>query len=151
MTGSLLKIDIRGKGGRKLSDQWEDGPTTYLGISVANFPNMYTITGPQSPSVLSNMMVSIEQHIDWITDLFVTMRDKGQKVIEATQSAQDEWVAHNAEVGNATLYPLANSWYMGANVPGKPRVFLPYLGGVGPYREKCDEIAAAGYPGFVLS
>jgi cyclohexanone monooxygenase len=97
------------------------------------------------------MMVSIEQHIDWVTDLFVTMRDKGQKVIEATQTAQDEWVAHNAEVGNATLYPLANSWYMGANVPGKPRVFLPYLGGVGPYREKCSEIAAAGYPGFVLS
>ena len=151
MTGSLLKIDIRGKGGIKLADQWTDGPTTYLGISVANFPNMYTITGPQSPSVLSNMMVSIEQHIDWITDLFVNMRDKGQKVIEATQNAQDEWVAHNAEVGNATLYPLANSWYMGANVPGKPRVFLPYLGGVGPYREKCDEIAAAGYPGFVLS
>jgi cyclohexanone monooxygenase len=151
MTGSLLKIDIRGKGGIKLANQWEDGPTTYLGISVANFPNMYTITGPQSPSVLSNMMVSIEQHIDWITDLFVSMRDKGQKVIEATQKAQDEWVAHNAEVGNATLYPLANSWYMGANVPGKPRVFLPYLGGVGPYREKCDEIAAAGYPGFVLS
>jgi cation diffusion facilitator CzcD-associated flavoprotein CzcO len=151
MTGSLLKIDIRGKGGKKLADQWEDGPTTYLGISVANFPNMYTITGPQSPSVLSNMMVSIEQHVDWVTDLFVAMRDKGQKVIEAQQSAQDEWVAHNAEVGNATLYPLANSWYMGANVPGKPRVFLPYLGGVGPYREKCDEIAASGYPGFVLS
>ncbi len=151
MTGSLLKIDIRGKGGIKLSDQWKDGPTTYLGLAIANFPNMYTVTGPQSPSVLSNMMVSIEQHVDWLTDLFVSMRDNGQKVIEATQKAQDEWVAHSAEVGNMTLYPLANSWYMGANVPGKPRVFLPYLGGVGPYRELCNEVAAAGYRGFAIA
>jgi cyclohexanone monooxygenase len=112
---------------------------------------MYTITGPQSPSVLSNMMVSIEQHVDWLTDLFVAMRDKDQHVIEATQQAQDEWVAHSTEVGNMTLYPLANSWYMGANVPGKPRVFLPYLGGVGPYRELCNQVAAEGYKGFSIS
>jgi cyclohexanone monooxygenase len=151
MTGSLLKIDIRGKNGIKLSDQWKDGPTTYLGLAIANFPNMYTITGPQSPSVLSNMMVSIEQHVDWLTDLFVAMRDKDQHVIEATQQAQDEWVSHSADVGNMTLYPLANSWYMGANVPGKPRVFLPYLGGVGPYRELCNQVAADGYKGFEIS
>ena len=151
MTGSLLKIDIRGKHGIKLADQWKDGPTTYLGLAIANFPNMYTITGPQSPSVLSNMMVSIEQHVDWLTDLFVAMRDKDQHVIEATQQAQDEWVAHSTEVGNMTLYPLANSWYMGANVPGKPRVFLPYLGGVGPYRELCNQVAAEGYKGFSIS
>jgi cation diffusion facilitator CzcD-associated flavoprotein CzcO len=151
MTGSILKIDIRGKNGTKLADQWKDGPTTYLGLAIANFPNLYTVTGPQSPSVLSNMMVSIEQHVDWLTDLFVTMRDKGRSVIEATQQAQDEWILHSSEVGNMSLYPLANSWYMGANVPGKPRVFLPYLGGVGPYREICDNVAAQDYKGFVFA
>jgi cyclohexanone monooxygenase len=151
MTGSILKIDIRGRNGTNLADQWKDGPTTYLGLAIANFPNMYTITGPQSPSVLSNMMVSIEQHVDWLTDLFVTMRDKGRSVIEATQRAQDEWIHHSSDVGNASLYPLANSWYMGANVPGKPRVFLPYLGGVGPYRELCNQVAAEGYKGFSIS
>jgi cyclohexanone monooxygenase len=151
MTGSILKIDIRGKNGTKLAEQWKDGPTTYLGLAIANFPNLYTITGPQSPSVLSNMMVSIEQHVDWLTDLFVTMRDKGRSVVEATQQAQDEWILHSSDVGNASLYPLANSWYMGANVPGKPRVFLPYLGGVGPYREICDNVAAEDYKGFVFA
>ena len=112
---------------------------------------MLVITGPQSPSVLSNMMVSIEQHIDWIADCMEYMREHDYSTIEATPDAQLEWVEHSNEVGDETLYPMANSWYMGANVPGKPRVFLPYVGGVGPYREKCDEVAANGYEGFKLA
>jgi len=150
MTGSFTRVDIRGTGGAKLADEWADGPRTYLGVAMAGFPNFWAVTGPQSPSVLSNMMVSIEQHVDWITDCLVYLRDKGLHTIEATPEAQDAWVEHSNEIGNQTLYPLANSWYMGANVPGKPRVFLPYIGGCGPYREKCDEVAAKGYEGFKL-
>jgi cyclohexanone monooxygenase len=118
---------------------------------IAGFPNLFTITGPGSPSVLSNMIVSIEQHVDWIADCIVYMRDRGHRAIEAALDAQDAWVAHVNEVGHMTLYPQANSWYMGANVPGKPRVFMPYIGGVGVYRQKCDEVAAKGYEGFVLA
>jgi cyclohexanone monooxygenase len=151
MTGSILKIDVRGRDGKKLSDEWKDGPTTYLGLMMAGFPNLFTVTGPQSPSVLSNMMVSIEQHVDWITACIDHLRKNGFKTIEATPEAQKDWVEHTYEVGSQTLYPLANSWYMGANVPGKPRVFLPYIGGVGPYREKCDEIVRNGYEGFALA
>ncbi len=151
MTGSLVAVDVRGVGGVSLKEMWADGPMTYLGLAVAGFPNFYTVTGPQSPSVLSNMMVSIEQHIDWIADCMEYMREHDYSTIEATPDAQLEWVEHSNEVGDETLYPLANSWYMGANVPGKPRVFLPYVGGVGPYREKCDEVAANGYEGFKLA
>jgi cation diffusion facilitator CzcD-associated flavoprotein CzcO len=151
MTGAVTRVDIRGVGGKALANEWEGGPRNYLGLCVAGFPNFYVVTGPGSPSVLSNMMVSIEQHVDWISDLIEYMRDHGKATIEPTVEAQDEWVRHVAEAGDNTLYPLANSWYMGANVPGKPRVFLPYIGGCGPYREKCDEIAAEGYTGFVLA
>ena len=150
MTGSFTRVDIRGAGGTKLAEEWANGPRTYLGVAMAGFPNFWAVTGPQSPSVLSNMMVSIEQHVDWITDCLVYLRDKGLHTIEATPEAQEAWVEHSNEIGNQTLYPLANSWYMGANVPGKPRVFLPYIGGCGPYREKCDEVAAKGYEGFKL-
>ena len=151
MTGALLKIDIRGRGGRTLADEWAAGPRTYLGLAIAGFPNLFAITGPGSPSVLSNMIVSIEQHVDWITDCLAYLRARGHATIEATADAEDAWVAHVNEVGHMTLYPLAKSWYMGANVPGKPRVFMPYIGGVGVYREKCDAVAAAGYVGFRLS
>jgi cyclohexanone monooxygenase len=151
MTGSLVAVDVRGVGGVSLKEAWADGPMTYLGLAVAGFPNFYTVTGPQSPSVLSNMMVSIEQHVDWIADCMAYMRDNGYQTIEATPEAQLAWVEHSNELGEATLYPLANSWYMGANVPGKPRVFLPYIGGVGVYREKCDEVVANGYEGFKLA
>ncbi|MDH4075627.1 MAG: NAD(P)/FAD-dependent oxidoreductase [Acidimicrobiia bacterium] len=150
MTGSFTRVDIRGTGGAKLADEWANGPRTYLGLAMAGFPNFWAVTGPQSPSVLSNMMVSIEQHVDWITDCLVYLRDKGYHTIEARPEAQEAWVEHSNEIGNQTLYPLANSWYMGANVPGKPRVFLPYIGGCGPYRDKCDEVAAKGYEGFKL-
>ena len=145
-------MNLKGRGRRTLDEQWVDGPHTYLGISVAGFPNLFTITGPQSPSVLSNMPVSIEQHVEWVTDCIETMRASGKTTIEATQQAQDQWVAHVNEVVNTTLLPKANSWYMSANIAGKPRAFLPYLApeGVGGYRRKCAEVAANGYEGFAL-
>jgi cyclohexanone monooxygenase len=151
MTGALLKIDIRGRDGRTLSKKWADGPRTYLGLMSAGFPNLFLITGPGSPSVLSNMIVSIEQHVDWLIDCLQHMRGRGMQCIEATPEAEEAWVAHVSEVGHRTLYPSANSWYVGANIPGKPRVFMPYIGGVGVYRQKCDEIAAQGYPGFRMT
>jgi cyclohexanone monooxygenase len=151
MTGALSKIDIRGHQGRKLSDDWAAGPRTYLGLGVAGFPNLFTITGPGSPSVLSNMMTSIEQHVEWITDCIAYLRARGINLIEPTFAAQDAWVLHVNEVAWQTLYPRANSWYMGANVPGKPRIFMPYIGGVGAYRAKCKEIAENGYDGFALT
>ncbi|MBM3677121.1 MAG: hypothetical protein FJW96_04460 [Actinobacteria bacterium] len=151
MTGALFAIDIKGRDGVALKDAWKDGPRTYLGLQTAGFPNLFTITGPQSPSVLSNMIVSIEQHVDWLTDAIVHMRERGLDTIEPTREAQDAWVDHVNEIGNMTLFPKANSWYTGANVPGKVRVLTPYLGGVGPYRERCNQIAADGYEGFELS
>ena len=150
MTGALLAVDIRGRGGQTLREKWEAGPRTYLGVAVAGFPNLFLITGPGSPSVLSNMIVSIEQHVDWIADCLVHMRQHALDTIEAGQEAEDEWVAHVNEVGHRTLYPRAKSWYMGANVPGKPRIFMPYIGGVWTYRQKCDDVAARGYEGFAL-
>jgi cyclohexanone monooxygenase len=151
MTGPLTAVDIVGRDGVVLAEKWAEGPRTYLGLSVAGFPNLFTVTGPGSPSVLSNMIVSIEQHVDWITDALVALRERGARTIEATVEAEDTWTAHVDEISRATLFPTANSWYMGANVPGKPRVFLPYLGGLPLYRETCDDVAADGYRGFVLS
>lgn len=151
MTGALGKIDIRGRGGLALKDKWAHGPRTYLGLMSAGFPNLFMVTGPGSPSVLSNMVVSIEQHVDWITDCIDHLNGRQLSSIEATVEAEDGWVAHVNEVADGTLYPMASSWYLGANVPGKPRVFMPYVGGVGPYREKCDQVAADGYEGFALA
>jgi len=151
MTGALMSIDLRGRGGKTIQQKWAEGPRTYLGISIAGFPNLFIITGPGSPSVLSNMIVSIEQHADWIADCITYLREHGRARIEATLEAEDGWVEHVNEVGHTTLYPLAESWYMGANIPGKPRIFMPYIGGVGVYRQKCDEVAAKGYEGFRLT
>jgi cation diffusion facilitator CzcD-associated flavoprotein CzcO len=151
MTGSLTNVDIRGRDGISLKETWSAGPRTYLGIGSAGFPNLFMITGPGSPSVLSNMVVSIEQHVDWVCDAVAHLQARGLTTIEATQQAQDAWVDHVNQVAGFTLYPKANSWYMGANVPGKPRVFMPYAGGVGEYRKKCDEVAANGYEGFALT
>ncbi len=148
MTGPLARIKISGRGGQLLAQKWADGPHSYLGVAVAGFPNMFTITGPGSPSVLSNMPVSIEQHVEWISDCIEHMREKHVAVVEATPQAEAEWTAHAAEVANATLMPASDTWYTGMNIPGKPRVFMPYLGGVGPYRQRCTEIAAKGYEGF---
>ncbi|MDP6390274.1 MAG: NAD(P)/FAD-dependent oxidoreductase [Alphaproteobacteria bacterium] len=150
MTGALQRIDIRGTGGRSLNEKWVEGPRTYLGLAMAGFPNLFTITGPGSPSVLTNMLPSIEQHVEWIADCMAYLRDGGMVRIEATGEAEDAWVAHVHDVAHTTLYPFADSWYLGANVPGKPRVFMPYIG-FPPYVRKCDEVAANGYQGFTLT
>jgi cyclohexanone monooxygenase len=151
MTGALLNIDIRGRRGQSLRQKWAAGPRTYLGLAIAGFPNLFTITGPGSPSVLSNMIVSIEQHVDWIADCIAHLREHGRGCIEAMPAAEEAWVEHVNEIGNATLYPRANSWYTGANIPGKPRIFMPYIGGVGTYRQTCDQVAANDYEGFSMS
>lgn len=151
MTGSVARIDIQGRDGRTLNQKWAEGPRTYLGLMSAGFPNLFIITGPGSPSVLSNMIVSIEQHVDWIADCLSYMRERDLATIEASPEAEDNWVAHVNEVAYTTLYPQANSWYMGANIPGKPRIFMPYIGGVGAYRQICNDVAAKGYEGFALA
>ena len=148
MTGAIVGVDITGRDGATLRDAWEYGPQTYLGLMTVGFPNLFMITGPGSPSVLSNMMVSIEQHVDWITDLLEHMRAEGLDTVEPTELAQDRWIQHSNDIANMTLMPTANSWYMGRNVPGKPQVFLPYPGGVGNYRLICDEVVERDYLGF---
>ncbi|MQG42545.1 MAG: NAD(P)/FAD-dependent oxidoreductase [SAR202 cluster bacterium] len=150
MTGTFFKMDIRGRDGLPLKEKWSEGPKTYLGLQTAGFPNMFMITGPGSPSVLSNMPVSIEQHIDWIADLLQHMREHDIKSVEAEADAEKAWVVHVNEVAEPTMFMQANSWYLGANIPGKPRVFMPYVGGVGTYRKKCNEVADNGYEGFIL-
>ena len=150
MTGALLNMDIRGKDGLALSEKWHAGPRSYLGIAVADFPNLFTITGPGSPSVLSNMMVSIEQHVDWMIDCLAHMKEQDLKVFEAQSQAEDQWVSHVNDVASMTLFPKGGSWYLGANVKGKPRIFMPYAAGVGAYREVCDQVTAKGYEGFTF-
>ena len=150
MTGSFNRIDIRGRGGVALKEKWAEGPRAYLGLSPAAFPNMFMITGPGSPSVLSNMPPTIEQHVEWISDFLAYMAEHDVEIAEAEADAETEWVDHVNDVASKTLYMLADSWYLGANIPGKPRVFMPYAGGLDVYSQKCDEIAAAGYEGYVL-
>ena len=148
MTGSIFNVDIKGRDGLALKDKWNAGPKTYLGLMSASFPNLFMITGPGSPSVKSNMIMSIEQHVDLVTETLLTMRSKGLSVVEPELEAENKWVDHVQEVANKTLFPQANSWYMGANIPGKPRLFMPYIGGVGAYRQICEEIVANNYRGF---
>lgn len=150
ITGALADIDIHGVDGSALRDEWADGPRTLLGLQVAGFPNLFTVTGPGSPSVLSNMLISIEQHVDWIADCLLHLRKLGHDRIEATRDAQDRWMDHVADLAAETLYPQANSWYVGANIPGKPRTFMPYVAGCGEYRRECEEVVAGGYSGFLL-
>jgi cation diffusion facilitator CzcD-associated flavoprotein CzcO len=152
MTGSLLRMDIRGRDGLSLAKAWAAGPRNYLGVQVAGFPNLFTVTGPGSPSVLCNMPVAIEQHVEWITDCIAHMRNHGLKRIEPSSQAVDSWVAQVNAAAEATLLPQAkHSWYLGANVPGKPRVFMPYAGGMARYRKICADVAARNYEGFRLS
>jgi cyclohexanone monooxygenase len=148
MTGTLFNIDIQGRDALTLRDKWIAGPRTYLGLMSHAFPNLFLITGPGSPSVLSNMMVSIEQHVEWVTDTISHMREHGLERVEPQLHAEDNWVEHVNEVAHTTLFPHANSWYMGANIPAKPRLFMPYIGGVGAYRKICEKIVADGYLGF---
>ena len=150
ITGALLEIDIRGRDGRSLAAKWSGGPSTYLGLCVAGFPNLFIVTGPGSPSVLSNMVVSIEQHVDWIADCLDYLETRGLDRIEASAGAEHAWGQHVAEIANATLYPRASSWYVGANIPGNARVFMPYVGGCGTYRRECEEIVGRGFEGFTL-
>ena len=150
MTGSLLKIDIRGRNNQPLAEAWEAGPVTYLGLSTAGFPNMFMVSGPGSPSVLTNMIMSIEQHVEWISDCISHIVVSGKTTIETTDTEQTQWVAFVNAVADMTLYPSCNSWYLGANVQGKPRVFMPLLG-FPTYADKCSDVAAKGYEGFVLA
>lgn len=151
MTGALVSVDIEGRDGLTLKEKWHGGPQTYLGLTTAGFPNLFMVTGPGSPSVLSNMVVSIEQHVDWIRDCLADLREHGYTRIEPTETAEAAWGVHVNDCAAITLYEKTASWYMGANVPGKPRVFLPFVGGVGAYRETCDTVRADGYLGFHLS
>ncbi|GAA0274456.1 NAD(P)/FAD-dependent oxidoreductase [Alteraurantiacibacter aestuarii] len=148
--GAVLAIDIRGRGGQQIGEEWANGPRAFLGLTVSGFPNMFAITGPGSPSVLSNVVVSIEQHVEWVARCLCDMRASGKRVIEADADAEQEWMRHVDEVAQTTLFPRADSWYKGRTRDGRD-VFMPYVGGVGAYRAKCDEIAAAGYEGFALS
>jgi len=151
MTGALLKMDIRGVGGRTLNDKWEHGPRSYLGLGVKGFPNMFTITGPGSPSVFANMILCVEQHSDWIVGCMNHMRDEKLKRIEATLDAEDAWVEHNREIGDGSLRSQCKSWYLGSNIPGKPKVFSPYIGGFPIYTDKLAESVSHDYRGFELS
>ena len=152
MTGALNQINIEGRHAKRLKDKWQDGPRAYLGLQIHGYPNLFTITGPGSPSVLSNMLVSIEQHVEWISDCMTHMQENQYTEIEAELAAEDEWVEHVSQVGKGTMLqaPNCNSWYLGANIEGKPRVFMPYVGGVGRYRRKCEEVVANDYQGFSL-
>jgi cyclohexanone monooxygenase len=151
MTGAMKEIDIKGKDGVSISDKWKDGPQTYLGVMVSGFPNMFMVTGPQSPGVKSQMIFSCQQHVDFIGDAIKYVQGRQMRRIEPTRVAEMAWVQHNNEVANSTLYPLAKSWYMGANIPGKPRIFMPYVGGVQNYVAKCNEVVAKDYEGFEMS
>ena len=150
MTGSILRIALTGRGGLTMQEKWADGPITYLGLAVHGFPNLFTITGPGSPSVLSNMVPSIEQHVDWIADCLVHLAEQGDDVIEADASAEREWTDQVHALGAMTIFPKANSWYMGRNIEGKPVGLLPFAGGTVLYRQICDGIAQGGYRGFTL-
>jgi cyclohexanone monooxygenase len=150
LTGAAARIDITGRGGESLRSKWRDGPQTYLGLAASGFPNLFLVTGPGSPGPLTAMVKTIEQHVDWIVDCLSFMRERDISTIEALPEHEAAWMDHVQAVADGTLYPRANSWYVGANVPGKPRKFMPYLGGLGVYRAKCEEVARAGYEGFAL-
>jgi cyclohexanone monooxygenase len=150
MTGALAKIDIVGRGGQRLRDDWGDGPRTYLGLAVDGFPNLFLVSGPGAPAVLANMVLHAEAHVNWIADAITFLDHHGYTAIEPTSDAVDGWIAELNQRAEATLFPKANSWYMGANVPGKPRVFMLFLGGFAVYVDICNEVANAGYKGFTL-
>ncbi len=149
MTGSILRVDITGRDGMTIQEKWAAGPRTYLGLTVPDFPNMFTVSGPGSPSVLTNMIISIEQHVEWISDCISWLDEHEYSTIEAKSEAERAWVDHVNAKAERTLFPSCNSWYLGANVPGKTRVFMPLLGFPG-YVRRCDQVAENDYEGFVL-
>jgi cyclohexanone monooxygenase len=148
VTGSILRINPQGRDGKKLSVKWSNGASAYLGLMTHSYPNLFFVNGPGSPSVVGNCITNIEQHVEWISDCLVELRSRGKKIIEAEEAAENQWVRHVGELADKTLMPLSNSWWIGANIPGKPRVFLAYLGGAGKYRKICSEVAADKYAGF---
>ena len=148
MTGALNKIDIRGLNGLRLRDKWAEGPRAYLGVASAGFPNLFTVTGPGSPSVLTNMIPTIEQHVDFIAGCIAHMRANGYEAIDVEAAAENEWVNFNDDLAHRTLRYDCASWYLGSNIPGKKRVFMPFVGGLPAFIEKCEAIVAAGYDGF---
>ena len=148
MTGAVMRLDIRGRAGRELREVWADGPRTALGLAVAGFPNLFILNGPGSPSVLSNMVLTSEQQVNWVGDALVRAREDGVVALEAEESAQEAWDDHCSALANGSMMFEADSWYVGANIPGKPRVLLPYLGGLPRYMEECDKVAADDYRGF---
>ena len=150
MTGSMLKVEIQGRAQKTLAQKWSNYPQMYLGIAMSDFPNLFVITGPGSPSVMSHVLLAIEQHVDWITDCITYMKQNGFNTIEASPMDEKNWVEHVKEVSDDTLYVQANSWYMGANIDGKTKVFMPYIGGFANYREICDRVATDGYEGFTF-
>lgn len=150
ISGAVTEIDVRGRDGRSLREYWSEGPKAALGLQVAGFPNLFLVNGPGSPAVLGNVVAFAEQHVEWITDCIGYMRDNGIATIESTEDFDEQWAGHVDDVGGRTLYVQAKSWYTGENVPGKPRRFLPYAGGLDRYRDRCDEVARSGYDGFVL-
>ena len=150
MTGALAKIDIVGRAGQRLRDYWDNGPRTFLGLGIDGFPNLFVVCGPGAPAVLANMVLHAEAHVNWIADCIAYLDAHGYAAIEATPDAVDDWVAECARRADATLFTKANSWYLGANVPGKPRVFMLFIGGFGVYLDICTEVAEAGYKGFSL-
>ena len=150
MTGSFDRIAITGRDGLTLAEKWRAGPRAYLGVATAGFPNLFTITGPGSPSVLASMIQAIEQHVDWMADCMAHMRDIGAATIEPIQTYEDEWVEHVNEVSKVSLRSTCSSWYVGANIPGRPRVFMPYIGGFPVYVQKCNEVMSNGFEGFVI-
>jgi cation diffusion facilitator CzcD-associated flavoprotein CzcO len=151
MTGALTSMDVRGRNNLSMAGKWKDGARSYLGIMVAGFPNLFTVSGPGSPSAFVNLILGSEQHVDWITECIAYLRANHVKTIEAQESAELEWGVEVAAAANKTVIPLGNSWWIGANIPGKPRVFLPYLGGYPVYKKKCDEVAESGYAAFTLT
>ena len=142
MTGAMKEVDIRSDAGADIKSRWADGPRTYLGVMMADFPNLFMVTGPQSPGVKSQMILSIEQHVNFIGNCLTELQRRQCDRIVPTLEAETDWVEHNNQVAHSTLYPKANSWYMGANIPGKPRIFMPYVGGVHTYARRCNEIVA---------
>ena len=150
MTGSFDRIKITGRGGMTLAEKWRAGPRAYLGIATAGFPNLFTITGPGSPSVLASMIQAIEQHVDWLADCIAHLRDIGAKTIEPALQDEDAWVEHVTDVSTVSLRSTCSSWYVGTNIPGRPRVFMPYIGGFPVYVQKCNEVMSGGFEGFVI-
>ena len=150
MTGALSKIDIVGRGGQTLRGDWRHGPRTYLGLGVDGFPNLFIVSGPGAPAVLANMVLHAEAHVNWIADCIAHLDEHGYAGIEASGDAVNLWIAECAARADATLFPKADSWYVGANVPGKPRVFMLFVSGFAVYNDICAEVAAAGYSGFDL-